>query len=330
MVEKQLKLRASNTKEDCQNAAEALASRTNIEPWSTETLRDLIRASYRTHGLPTKPKGNTKAVDLDDLESWFTNRIQYSTVSLGFGAYKQSLASSLYDVVVAELDPTDLDGFRQRSLVQHLDNALSGYLAELAVARFFESKGIDNVYLDFGRSADVQDMIGSDIDAIEIDGERRDPAKKIQIKMSKPGSLWLPIGSKDEATADVYVLARVGLPYMHFVQYLDRLDVLQQSLSDLDGEKIEQITSKLPDFNPIPVHISGYATWPDFKRGSLEVVEKQKRAVVSSGVGSLADIDPNGYALDVEGLSSPSEDYLGAVSSLKWTAEEWEDLIKSL
>lgn len=328
-----LPLRSSYPKEkqDTKRAAEKIQDRTTISPWSVGQVHDLVRSAFRTNGLPTDHDGTRTIIEVGNLVNWFENRIQRTTVELSWNEYREALAFANYDVLVSELDPTDMDGIRQRSFAQHLENATSGYLAELAVVKFLESRGLEDVALDIGRTAAVEDMVGSDIAAVTKNGNTRQPRQKVQIKKSKPGSLWLPLAGKDESQADVYVLVRVGMPYEHLAQYLQKTGTFSDILEALPDEKQREVHNKIRRPRSIPAHVTGYATWSDFRDGDLRIAKKRTRAIVEGGIGRIPSNPPDGYeSLAVEGLQNPSEDYLAAVDALRNTEPEWTKLIKDL
>jgi len=329
-----LKLRKS--KPDSIEVAEYLDSVVGVDPWSVDQVSDLIDAAHRSGDseLPIEKRGRTPVTKKSDVCDWFERNIQSSTIKLDLNDYRRSQAFSFYDILVSGLDATDMgSGGRQRTFGQHLENAIGGYLAEVAVAKFLEKNGIEEAFLDLGRIANLHEAKGSDIVAIRDDSELREPNLKIQVKKSKPRSMWLPIGSKDESEADVFVLARVGLPYEHMAQYLQEIDVLSDTLDKVSDQKREEIIDEIPEFDLVPVHISGFAYWEEFDNGDLHITEKQVNSVIDGGIGEIPEKPPKNHSTErikVEKLGNPSENYLAAISALHTDADEWATLFDNL
>lgn len=259
----------------------------DISPWSTDQVADLIFASRRVHGLPIDREGRTPTTGKDDLIKWFEERISNSTVALNRADYEEALGMGLYDILVSELDPTDMGGIRQRSLAQHIENALTGYLAEVAVANYFEGKGIERVNLNLGRLGSLDEMVGLDIATIVKNGDERRPNRSIQIKKSKPRSSWPPIPEKGEVPPDLFILCRVGPRYERLLQYFNSLDILDEMTGSLPSEKQREILDRVPDPGPIPVHVTGFVSWSEIESGDLRIERKRKHARVEGGLGKI-------------------------------------------
>lgn len=320
------------TKDDSISAAKYLNAQIDIAPWSESQVADLIESSKACGNLPLKPLGRSKAIRKDDLVTWFKKYILENTVLLDYDDYRRSQSFAYYDILVSGLDATDMGGNRQRSFGQHLENAIGGNLAEIAVAQFLESRGVEQAFLELGENTDVEDAKGADIVAIKEGGEQRKPNLKIQVKKSKPSSVWLPLERKDENAADAYVLARVGLPYQHLADYLKSAGLMDDVLVELTDEKKAEVIAEIPSFGSIPVHISGFAYWEDFRDGDLELAEKTKTTWVVGGIGKRPQQPPAGHDTDrVKVIKfSPGEDYIGAISALRNSSGDWEELIKAL
>lgn len=326
-------LRKSKLKQDAENALDKIQNKTGLNPWSREQAGSLLEVAYLTGELPLETKSRTKRASADDLVEWYEDQVLRLTVELSQQDYERASAYSFYDILVGELDQTDFgSGGRQRSLGQHLEDALGGYLAEFAVANFLENKGLETVNLDLGRNAEVEEMKGSDIVSISNNGDPKHPDLDIQIKKSKPGSMWLPLNTKDENDADVYILARVGLPNEHLVMYLQTLGVFKEVIESLNDERQKKLIKEIPPFNNIPVHISGFAYWSEFKNGRLNLDERQKNTVIIGGIGKVpsappAEHDTSDITLEQGSLN---ENYIAATSALHADSGEWLNLIRCL
>jgi hypothetical protein len=333
MGEEWTTLRKSKLKQDAENALDKIQNKTGLNPWSREQAGSLLEVAYITGELPLETNSRTKRVSADDLVEWYENQVLRLTVELSQEDYERASAYSFYDILVGELDQTDFgSGGRQRSLGQHLEDALGGYLAEFAVAKFLENKGLEIVNLDLGRNAEVEEMKGSDIVSISSNGDLKPPELDIQIKKSKPGSMWLPLNTKDENDADVYILARVGLPNEHLVMYLQTLDVFEEIIESLDDERQNKLIKEIPPFNNIPVHISGFANWSEFKNGGLNLDERQKYTVITGGIGKVPSAPPAEHDTSDIKLEQGSlnENYIAATSALNADSEDWLKLIERL
>jgi len=326
-------LRKSKLKQDAEAALDEIQNKTGSNPWSREQADNLLEVAYLTGDLPLESDGRTKRVSTDDIVEWYRSQVLRLTVELSQKDYRRANAYSFYDILVSELDQTDFgSGGRQRSLGQHLEDALGGYLAEIAVANFLENKGLETVELDLGRNAAVKEMKGSDIASISNDGDLRSPDLDIQIKKSKPGSMWLPLNTKDENDADVYILARVGLPYEHLVMYLRTIGVFDEIIESLNNGSQRELIEKIPLFDNIPVHISGFAYWSEFKKGKLKLDERQKNTVIVGGIGEVpsdppAEHDTSNIKLEQGSLN---ENYIAATSALHTGSGDWKQLIGCL
>jgi len=329
MPDSEIALRKKNN-QDYHNAATWISEQVDIEPWSLNQVSSLINASRRVDGLSIYKNGRTPVISHSDLLNWFNNRILQTTVALSWEDYEEALGMGLYDILISELDQTDMGGIRQRSLAQHLENALTGYLAEVSVAKFLEQRGLDSVELDLGRTASLEDMVGSDIARVVRDGTKKRPNISIQIKKSKPRASWLPIPEKGETPPDVFILCRVGPRYEHLLQYFNSLGITEVMTNSLSSEKQKQVLKGIPKSKPIPTHVSGYVNWSDLESGELEVNEKRKNAHIVGGIGNIPGKIPGYGRPRVVGLNNPSENFLAAVSSLRNTPEDWRELITSL
>lgn len=333
MEDEWITLRKTKLKQDAEAALNLIQSRTGLSPWSREQAGSLLEVAYLTGELPLESRGQTKHIAEDDLVNWYEDQVLRLTVELCQEDYKRANAYSLYDILVGKLDQTDFgSGNRQRSFGQHLEDALGGYLAEIAVANFLENQGLEKVRLDLGRKAAVEEMKGSDVALISNNGTLKPPDCDIQIKKSKPGSMWLPLNTKDENDADVYILARVGLPYKHLVMYLRTVGVFEEMIDSLNREKQAELVEEIPPFDNIPVHISGFASWSEFEEGKLTLDERQKNTVIVGGIGKVpsappAEHDTSNITLERGALN---ENYIAATSALHTDPEDWRRLITSL
>jgi len=193
----------------------------------------------------------------------------------------------------------------KRDLGGYITNWAEGKLAEVAFGKFLESNWGVKAELDFGVYPGAQAVDRGDIVAVEIGGVKQTPGIKIDVKSTKPASLWAMVDLREFNSRhyDAYVWVKVGLPLNHLARPV---------FEAVKNRNLTEIESRIPSLEQINAEIAGFAyreeveKWRVFRRGE-------------------AVPDP---ARPKKKLFTPKTDNKAApLTSLRNSDEEWRELV---
>lgn len=228
-------------------------------------------------------------------------------VELDLGDYRQCMFFALRMWYIGGKSTLDWRRAGRRDIGDYLNDHMQGKLAELAFARLLLKRWGIEAGIDFEICPGIQVVNESDLRWITINGKRRKPQTKIDVKATTPRSKYLLIDAREFENRhyDAYVLVVLDLPRDHLIRFF-------ASQLDLPGdlrEKVEPLSS-------VAAEILGFAYRRDietrgrlFKRGEWLIdPERPKKRLV------LLKVDNYGLA----------------ISELRRKEEEWEQLVKIL
>jgi len=318
--------RKSYPNEDSRKCAEHLDSQFDIDPYTVDDLSDLIKAGSKSGEFTKEPEGNTKKIV--DLEEWFENRVLPNTVSVAWDDYMDALSSSFELLTLGEVAKTDFGSSRQREFGQLWTDFSRGFLGEIIIKKFFQNRFGEIIDLEQREVGDVEDYLPSDVTRIKKDGEWTEVEGTLSIKTSKLKAMWLGIPQNEYGSSSAYTFVKMGIPLTHLATYLKEADAISELLERVDKEdKRERIKETIPDFEPIPAYIPGFAWSEDFEEGDLEVHKANIHAHIEGGIGERPEEPPEGYeSINTRGPDM-SEEYISGTGVLRWEKEDWMELV---
>lgn len=170
----------------------------------------------------------------------------------------------------------------KRDIGKYITDHALGKLAEIAFAKFLEMHWGIKAELDFDIHPGPLAIDQGDLVAVEVNGNRKIPKIKIDIKSTKPSSLWSMVDFTEfnNRLYETYIWVKVDLPLNHLARPI--FDAVQ------NGNLIV-IKDMIPALEEIDAEIVGFAhrndvdKWPILYRG--EVVfdpEKPKRKLFTA------------------------------------------------
>jgi hypothetical protein len=250
--------------------------------------------------------------------------------------------------IVNSAAATDYGSSRQRDLGQHWGDLTRGYLAEYAFALYLQKVWGVDAQLDHEQGP-IDDYTETDIHQVKFSQDTvfRPTRLNISIKGTKWNGIWLDVPGAQFKKSDVHVLVKVGVGRDHLFAYLKYISVFKDKvlrkgieIGVLDEGEANVLFNLLPEFQPIPAYICGFAP-RDMEYLDLPYVGKKgiKHFTVSKWRGAIRTGDleliaerenlPKGGNVKFEGIGRFSHDsgYLFNVGSLNWRHEEWQQFV---
>lgn len=312
-------------------------------------IADLLQVSEPiARTIYTKARAGGEFDGIDE-QTWFTERFSPNIVWISEAGYAHMAVDALK--ILGGTAATDYGSSRQRDLGQLWGDMTRGYLAEYATQLYLAQRW--SVGIELGHEAgEMETFLDTDIHAVRTanDDDWRPPNLRVSIKSTKWNGIWLDIPGAQFHHSDVHILVKVGVSRDHLFAYLKYLSVfrdkvLQQGISSgvLSETEADVIYELLPDFEPIPAYISGFALRDHPYRALPYGGRKgKKHYTVTTWEGAIepGDLDeirrrealPEGGAVKFEGIGSFAHNrgYLFNVGSLLWGATDWQALIRRL
>lgn len=293
--------------------------------------------------------------DPSSFKTWLEQRLQYQLTWLDKEDYARALIRALW--LAPRFAATDFGGARQRDFAQLWTDTARGFLGEIALQRFLSEKLGFEIELDV-RRGNLEEFLPSDIKVRDPrSGQFRAPKKNVSIKTAKFNARWLDLPGAQFEHSDVFVLVKIGISRLHFSAFLkeisflrDKLFAMARNLGELDNEQANKLWEETPDFIPIPAYVAGYIEKQELQMPVHQINchvrgRKNRRITITHGVGifclrnvrqhpEVMRVDPTGsLPVEVEpiiSLLSESKHFLAHSGALKFGAEAWSSLVKSL
>ena len=147
-----------------------------------------------------------------------------------------------------------------------------------------------------------------DIVAVEIEGVKRTPGIKIDVKSMKPASLWAMVDLREfnSRRYDAYVWVKVGLPLNHLARPV---------FEAVKNRGLTEIESRISSLEQVNAEVAGFAyreeveKWRVFRRG--EVVPEPARFKKR-----LFTAKTDNKAAPLSDLRNSDEDWKGPVGKI--------------
>jgi len=300
-------------------------------------------------------KGACGGKELDSNPQEWLERFKYQFVWLDKDDYSRALVRALWLAPV--FAGTDFGSSRQRDMGQVWTDTARGFLGEIALTKFLNSRFHIGTKIDT-RRGDLKEFLPTDISLINkpLDLEWRSPRLKISIKTTKFNGRWLDLPGDQFNHSDVFILIKLGILRQHFLAFLkalsflrDKLFVEAQRLGELDASTSNKLWQEIPEFEPIPAYIAGF-----LKKDSLvmpihmieAVVQgrRDKRIVITQGIGlfseenlrehpNIIELDPDKrLPIHVDPILKPLKGahFLAHSGGLQYGENSWKELTMSL
>jgi hypothetical protein len=195
----------------------------------------------------------------------------------------------------------------KRDLGSYITNWTEGKLAEVAFGKFLENNWNIKAELDFKIYPSAQAVDQGDIVSVEIEGVKRIPGIKIDVKSTKPTSLWAMADLKEFNSRhyDAYVWVKVDLPLNHLARPIFEA-VKNRNLTEIEG--------KIPPLEQVSAEIAGFAyreeveKWRVFHKGERVPDPRSKKTLFTAKIDNKA----------------------APLSSLRNSDEEWSELVSKI
>jgi hypothetical protein len=196
----------------------------------------------------------------------------------------------------------------RRDLGDYITDWAEGKLAEIAFGKFLERNWGVKAELDFKVYPGLRAIDRGDIVAVEVGGVKYEPKVKIDVKSTKPDSLWAMVDLQEfeNRRYDVYVWVKVGLPLNHLARPI---------FEALKGENLAELENKIPSLEHISAEVAGFAYreevegWHVFKKGDeVHDPEKPSRRL---------------FRAKTDNKACP-------LSKLRNSDEEWKELVRRI
>ncbi len=325
-----IKFRKSKVKEDSVAVADFIEDKCKNIHYSREDLLQLIKSGIRMAEPPLKFE--VRGIDKASLIEWFNNRIVPNTVEITIDEYELALINSLNLIFQGNLARTDFGSSRQRDFGQFVTDYTRGYIGEIAAKNMFKHRFGQEVKLEQKDVGSAKAFVSKDITKINEDGKWREVKSKVSIKTSKLQAMWVDIPESQMRQSDILLFVKVGLTVNHFASFLKSTGALSKimeigkSKSILSESDVHDIMAKVPDLKAFPAYIPGFAYLKDFVDGTLIIKETRTKKVTVGGIGKY---NPETCG-EVQDLGKIKEKFLSAISSLRWSTEDWGKLSHSL
>ena len=178
-----------------------------------------------------------------------------------------------------------------RSLGQYITDHAEGKLAEKAFALFLKENFNIDAVLDFDVHEGASATDAGDVNLIKTGSQNIRPGLKLDVKSTKPNSLWAVVDAKEfnSRAYDAYIWVKVALPLNHLAPLIFKA---------LCNRNLEDIRSKLPQLDKITAQIVGFAwrseveCWEVKQRGSTicDPTTPKKRLFTAKTTNKLAPL----------------------------------------
>ena len=286
--------------------------------------------------------------DILEINDWYENRFSRSIVLIDEDEYARMCIDALKTAQTTAA--TDFGSSRQRDLGQLWSDMIRGYLGEAAFKKFlFDKYNIQSKLAH--EKGELEDFLDTDIPEIKFKDEGwRAPDKNIGIKTTKTNGVWLDIPGDQFNHSDYHVLVKVGVGRDHLFGFFKKISVfkdkilqLGMDIGALNEDESNIIFDSLPTFSPIKAYICGfvkkndnYEEMPyDGKKGRIHYTVTSWNGAYHpddfSKIKVLEELSEKGKVrlLGIGELTNQPR-YLFNTGSLRWSAEDWNELVSSL
>lgn len=176
----------------------------------------------------------------------------------------------------------------KRDIGKYITDHVLGKLAEIAFAKFLERNWKIKAELDFDIHPGTLTIDRGDLTVVEVDGVKRMPQIKPDVKSTKSGSLWAMVDLTEfnNRRYDAYIWVKVDLPLNHLARPI---------FEAVRSGNLGEIEEMVPALEKVDAEIMGFAyrddveKWREFNRGEAVFdPEKPKRKLFTAKTDNKA------------------------------------------
>jgi len=203
----------------------------------------------------------------------------------------------------------------RRGLGQYVTDHTQGKLAEIAFAKLLQENWAIKAELDFDIHPGTQTIDTGDLVAIEASGVKMKPGIKVDIKATKPTSLWAMVDLKEFSNRryDAYIWIKVSLPLNHLAKPI--FDAVRNG-------NLMEIEAKVPTLKEIKAELAGFAYREDIEGQGLFAGGWRK---IQKGE-TVCDPDRPKRQL----FSAKTDNYASLIKKLRKSEVEWQELLHKI
>lgn len=196
----------------------------------------------------------------------------------------------------------------KRDIGKYITDTSIGKLAEIAFKKFLEKNWEIRSEIDFNIYPGSSNIDRGDLVKVNCHGMIIEPQIKIDVKSTKPGSLWAMIDAREftKRKYDAYVWIKVDLPLNHLAR------PIFEAVRNNNMQEIEQL---IPSLETINAEVAGFAwredveKWKEFKKGehTYDPNDPKKK---------LFDLKTDNKACPINGLNNSKDDWTKLIEQL--------------